>query len=247
MKLKKCIAIAIVMIIGLITNVNAQSTFEANVSASKTTLKPGEEVTLTIEISNINMGTNGVNTLEGQIIYDDNVFEEIKSSSIQNLNNWTTTYNDENSLLNGKFLSVNLSSGTTQNAKIFSVKFKAKANIEKIKETKIEIKDITSNDGTDLVNIGNKTITLKIDSGNSDEGNNNEVSNEISNEIDEGNNEIKKENTTQQTNGKKEDNTKSNTKLPKTGRSIAIVSIIGICGLVIMALGIKNRKMKDIK
>ena len=108
------------------------------------------------------MGENGINTLEGKINYDTNIFEAITSNSIQSLNNWTTTYNDESSTLNGKFLAVNLSNGIKESTQIFKVTFKVKSDISETKETQIDFEDITSNNGTDLVNVGTKSVKLTI-------------------------------------------------------------------------------------
>ena len=77
------------------------------------------------------------------------------------MNNWTTTYNDENGKLNGKFLAVNLSVGVKENTQIFAVKLKVKKDIKKT-STKINFKDLTSNDGTNLVNVGTKTVELTV-------------------------------------------------------------------------------------
>lgn len=165
MKKKKFILLGtiIFMIFTLATNVYAaeEGNFNALATANTTELKPEEEVTITVEVSDINMGENGINTLEGFIEYDKNIFEEIKSSSLQSLNNWTTTYNDENGKLNGKFLAVNLSVGVKENTQIFAVKLKVKKDIKKT-STKINFKDLTSNDGTNLVNVGTKTVELTV-------------------------------------------------------------------------------------
>lgn len=256
MKNKKILVVvlmAMFIIGGMINGVKAETTntFKANLSASITTLKAGEEVTVTIGVSDINMGTNGINTLEGKINYDTNIFEAITSSSIQSLNNWTTTYNDESSTLNGKFLAVNLSTGTKENTQIFSVKFKVKSDAKDAKDTKIEFKDITSNDGTNLVNVGDKSITLKINGGasnntNTSDSNKENNSENTQNSTTKGNN-SNIENKTTQNNATTVDKTTAKTIIPKAGKSIAIVAAIIILIAIIVVLGIKNKTMKDIK
>lgn len=241
--------IAIILTMATISKGASTSTFKASATANTTALKPGEEVTVTIGVSDINMGTNGINTLEGKIKYDTNIFEEVKSSSIQSLNNWTTTYNDESSTLNGKFLAVNLSNGVKENTQIFSVKFKVKSDIKETKETKetqIDFQEITSNDGTDLVNVGTKSVTLKINVENTTPetpNTNNNTSNNTSN----GNTTEIKNETTNKTNTVITDKTQSTGKLPNTGKSIVMISVLAIAVIVFIALGIKNRSMKDIK
>ena len=163
MKRRKVLIILTVLIMLLGVNVYAaENSFKATVTPTTAALKPGEEITVTVAVSDINMGENGINTLEGTIKYDTNIFESVKASDIQSFNNWSTTYNDEASTLNGKFLAVNLSAGVKEDMNILSVTFKVKEDIGKTTTTQIDFKDVTSNDGKDLVNIGTKSVKLTI-------------------------------------------------------------------------------------
>ena len=242
-KTKELIIIGMMIIITMalvtVSNGASTSTFKASLTASTATLKPGEEVTVTVSVSDINMGTNGINTLEGKIKYDTNIFEEVKSSSRQSLNNWTTTYNDESSTLNGKFLAVNLSNGVKENTQIFSVKFKVKSDISETTETQIDFENITSNDGTDLINVGTKSVKLTINVENTGVGTQTPSTNE--NNTNNGNNTETNKNTTIT------DKTQSAGILPNTGKSITIIIAITILAVIVIALGIKNKSMKDIK
>lgn len=248
-KIKNLIILGIMaLIISVFTiTVNAANTgtFNLTTTASKTELKPGEEVTITVGISDINVGENGINTVEGKIEYNKNIFEEVKSSSIQSLNNWSTTYNDESSNLNGKFLSVNLSAGIKENTQLFKITFKVKQGIEKTTDTQIDFKNIASNDGTNIINSGTKSIKLKVNvTSNNNSSNNNSSNNKPTTE------EQKKDdtkNTANQITGKNSDKTKTNKSIPKTGKSVAIVGAVLITTFIIIILGIKNRSMRDIK
>lgn len=241
-KTKELIVIEIIIVITMalitVSNGASTSTYKASATASTTTLEPGEEVIVTIAVSDINMGTNGINTLEGKIKYDTNIFEEVKSDSIQSLNNWTTTYNDESSTLNGKFLAVNLSNGIKESTQIFKVTFKVKSDISETKETQIDFEDITSNDGTDLVNVGTKSVKLTIKA----------ESTPIPEEPSKNENNTNNENITETNkNTAITDKTQSATKLPNTGKSIAVVFILLVAVIVLIILGIKNKNMRDIR
>lgn len=157
------ITIILIMTLGITVKADTTDSFNANLTVTNTTIKSGEYITLTLEVSDINMGENGINALEGTIKYDTTIFEEIKNADIQSYNNWTTTYNDQNSNLNGKFLTINLSAGIKEDCKILSVKLKAKQAIKETKETIITIEDISSNNGRDLINIGNKSIKVNVE------------------------------------------------------------------------------------
>ena len=162
-KTKKILMMIVLTIMMLGANVYAAgNSFKATVTPTTGTLKPGEEITITVAVSKINMGENGINALEGTIKYDTNIFESVKAADIQSFNNWSTTYNDEASSLNGKFLAVNLSAGIKEDMNIQSVTFKVKEDIAQTTTTQIDFKDVTSNDGKDLVNVGTKSVKLTI-------------------------------------------------------------------------------------
>ena len=242
-KTKEFIAMAIIILIIITgTTVKAESTFKASVTANTTELKPEEEVTITVGLSDIDMGTNGINTLEGTIQYDKDIFEKIKSSSIQSLNNWATTYNDESSTINGKFLAVNLSTGIKENTQVFKITLKVKKEIKKTTSTQIDFKDITSNNGTDLINVGTKSVklTINVESTNTiipEVPSNNENKN---NTNDENKTEINKNTTST-------NKAQVSTKLPHTGKAIWIIFALVIAINILIVLGIKNRNMRDIK
>lgn len=44
---------------------------------SSTKLNEGEEITITLELSEIKMGQDGINTFGGKLEYDENVFEKL--------------------------------------------------------------------------------------------------------------------------------------------------------------------------
>lgn len=236
-KIKSLMVIGIIALIisTLAVTVNAadEGSFNLTVTANKTELKPGDEVTITVGVSDINVGENGINTVEGKIEYNKNIFEEVKSSSIQSLNNWSTTYNDESSSLNGKFLSVNLSAGIKENTQLFKITFKVKQEVSNTTDAQIDFKNVASNDGTNIVNTSTKSVKLKI----------NVASNNTTTET------PNKDNTKTNTisTEKNTDKTQTNKSIPKTGKSIAVVVAVFITTFIIIILGIKNRSMRDIK
>ena len=67
---------------------------------SSTKLNEGEEITITLELSDIKMGQDGINTFGGKLEYDENVFEKVTSDDISSQNNWSIAYNDEETAIN---------------------------------------------------------------------------------------------------------------------------------------------------
>lgn len=245
------VILAIVCMLGTTVNAESTSSFKAAVTPTEKTLKPGEEITITLAVSDIDMGEDGINTLEGTIEYDKEIFEEVKSSNIQSKNNWSTTYNDENSTLNGKFLAVNLSAGIKEDTEIFSITLKAKSEIESTANTEIKFVDITSNDGTDLINVGTKKVKITVEVEEEvtppETNENNTIENNTveNNTVNTGNQTTNQ--TTNQTNTNGTDKTLSNTNLPKAGKSTAIIVGILIISIIGIATGMKNRYLKGIK
>lgn len=170
---KKVILILLMLIvlttISTISLADTSMSFKATLSPTSKTLKPGEEIEISVNVSDIDMGEYGINALEGTLKYDKEIFETVKSSNIQSKNNWTVTYNDENSTKNGKFLAANLSSGVKENTTILTVTLKVKTTLNQSKTTLIYFEDITSNNGTDLVNPGTKTVNVTINVENNQE------------------------------------------------------------------------------
>lgn len=268
MKMKrKLLTILLVLFVGVLftftTIANAETTdstgdtsttettdthsFSANLTSDKAEIKSGDSITVTLEITNINMGESGINTLEAQLDYDKDVFETIKNNQFQAQNNWSTTYNDEEGENEGKIVSMNLSEGIKEDTKIFTLTMKTKSDIKKDTTTKINLKDITSNDGQDNVNIGTKTAEIKIKGTDSDKPV----------EIIDDNNTIEepKENSNTNTNtntntAKKEEDSNSTTmktKLPMTGKGYLTIALIAIAIVALIILKNRADKYKGIK
>ena len=230
MKKKILVNLLLVIMLGvmLASTVNAATnSFKAELSASSTSLKPGDEITLTLKVSDIKMGDDGINAVEGTIKYDTNIFEAITQSSITTESGWSTTYNGETSnSLNGKFLAVNLSAGTKEDTKILTVKFKVKQDVAKTTETQINFVDVTSNDGVDLVNVGTKSVKLKVTV---PEEPKNEIKNEVKNiEV-------------------KPTENKATGTIPQTGVTPAMFITISVIAIVCVYIGIRYRSMRDVK
>ena len=144
----------------LATNVNAAS-FTLKATPSKTTVEPGDTVTVDIAISNIDI-TNGINTVEGYLEYDENILEPVTQESFSAKSNWSTTYNDQGGELNGKFLIVTLSQGEVSDQSIATLTLKVKANAKRGTTTQVKLKKLATNDGTNIISETDKTITLNI-------------------------------------------------------------------------------------
>lgn len=166
---------AFVVALAFLTGHIYAASFTFNASAKDSSVKPGGTVELTIGVSNIDI-SGGISTLEGILEYDHDVFEDVMQSDIQLQNGWSTTYNDENSESNGKFFSMYMGS-TSANQDVFKVTMKVKTGIEP-QSTNIIIKDITTNDGVELVASPDKTIPITIEASNTGDNSGNQGGNQ---------------------------------------------------------------------
>ena len=124
-KIFKIAIIAMLLVCVCATLVSALS-FSVTMTPSKKVVPASTEFTVEIKVSNLDVGTNGINTLSGNLIYDDEVFETIGESSIEGRNGWSHSFNPEN---DGKITLTKMSFVKTDE-EVFQVTFK-KTSIKK--------------------------------------------------------------------------------------------------------------------
>lgn len=157
-KLKLIIALSIIMV--SLTGIVSASSFDVGVNPTEVTAKQGESIEVKVDLKDIDMKEKGINTLEGYITFDEDVIENVE---LETKNDWQIEYNkDSNSDLYGKFLMVKDIEGIKENEEVLTLKIKIKDKIKK-ESTKVVLKDLTSNDGDNLVNIGNKEININFE------------------------------------------------------------------------------------
>ncbi len=157
-KLKLIIALSIIMV--SLTGIVSASSFDVGVNPTEVTAKQGESIEVKVDLKDIDMKEKGINTLEGYITFDEDVIENVE---LETKNDWQIEYNkDSNSDLYGKFLMVKDIEGIKENEEVLTLKIKVKDKVKK-EGTKVILKDLTSNDGDNLVNIGNKEININFE------------------------------------------------------------------------------------
>ena len=155
--LKVFIMVAVLVI--AITTVVQAASFTASMTPSSTAVAPETEFTVTVKISNLDVGSNGINALSGFLKYDDDVFEVINSSSIEGINEWKPSFSSEN----GKITLTKTQFVKTEE-EIFQITFKTR-DAEKLGNKKSGTitftsvvasnseKDITASDVSTTINI----------------------------------------------------------------------------------------------
>ena len=156
----KILEVIFSMILISFTGIISASSFDVSVNPKEITAKPGENINVKVSLKDIDMSGNGINILEGNINFDKEMIENV---DVEGENNWKIEYNnDTNSDLNGKFLMIKDVNGIKDDEEILNLKIKIKDNIKKA-NTKILLKDLTSNDGNNLINIGSREININFE------------------------------------------------------------------------------------
>ena len=163
---KKFLKIAIVMVLLVFVYssvVNALS-FTATMTPSKTTVPESTEFTVSVKVSNLDVGANGINSLSGYLKYDEGVFEKIGDTSIEALSGWTVSYNAEN-----RKVALTKTSFVKTEESVFQVTFKTKNEIG-AESGKIEFTNIVASNSASDINASDISITINIGEESTEEG-----------------------------------------------------------------------------
>ena len=231
----KIVAIIMIFMIFLMPIYVQADSFKFNAISDKTQVQPGEEVVITLNLSDIDAGELGINTVEATLSYDTNIFEEVTQEDFKSLNNWSLTYNGEKKKQKGKILGVIIASGVTEDQTIGTITLKVKEGVE-YQTTTINLTNIATNNGTDIINEEDKSISLEI-------GTAPEEENPDSN-IDDSNiiiNDNADEDTNTTINTPSSDNTQSPNKLPQTGTAMFVIIVFVIITLAVLTVIGYNR------
>ena len=152
------ISIVLIMLIWVYSTVVSALSFTATMTPSSTTVAESTEFTISIKVSNLDVGSNGINTLSGYLKYDTSIFEVISDSSIEGLNSWKPTFNSEN----GK-ITLTKTTFVKSEESVFQITFKTKTGVSgksgTISYTNIHAsnseEDIVASDISTTITIGN--------------------------------------------------------------------------------------------
>lgn len=173
MKNKKIFTIVLITIIMLISAtsisnaVNYSFTFTVNPEQINANL--GDTITVELGIADIDQSTDGINAIQGDLSYDDSLFESVQI--VATGSNWSAKSNEtSDSSLKGRFVLSNMNS--VKNAGVVAkLTAKIKSNAQ-VSSGTIHLNNVFSSYGTTETSKTNKTITVNITS-QQNSGNNN--------------------------------------------------------------------------
>ncbi len=162
-KLKTLITVSIMALIVVISTISNAASVGMSLS-SKSKLKAGDTVTVTMSLGNIDAG-NGIDTITAaELNYDKNVFETVETSNLIASNSWTPTYASSTNML-----TVLKNSKVTKGETVLTITLKVKSTLS-VKSTTVTLKDIVvsggrvQDGGTGDINVNNASVTINADS-----------------------------------------------------------------------------------
>lgn len=133
---------------------------DVNINVSNDNVKSGEMVTVKLSVNNIDI-EEGVNAIQGKLKYDKGIFEKIDEGNITAINNWSMTYNNEESDSEGKFIILKLSDSVKQDEDMIEINFKVKDGVEYSK-TNIELQDLCTVENDSIVGMESSIASVKV-------------------------------------------------------------------------------------
>lgn len=156
MKKILCSILTIILLLcALTTSVSALS-FTPIITASKQTVPEQQEFTVVVKVSNLDVGTNGINALSGTISYDTTVFESITESSFEGLNSWQVKYNEST-----KEIQALKQSFVKQEETVFQIALKTKAGVTG-KEGTVSFTKVTASNSESKISANDVSTTIKV-------------------------------------------------------------------------------------
>lgn len=250
----KISVVLIMLVLVYATIVNALS-FTASMTPSKPAVEEATEFTVEVKVSNLDVGTNGINSLTGYLKYDSDIFETISKASIEGLNNWTVSFDETT----GK-VELTKTEFVKTAEEVFQITFKTKAGVSgktgsitysnisasnsesEIKATDIAT-SITVGSESEATNTNTNTNVINITALTSNNTNNNNAVNNASNNI--VNNAVVSSSVNNVSNYV---NTTVEDDMPYTGVDDTIVGMIFVVIAIAIVFYIKIEKLnKDIK
>lgn len=258
MKNKLCVLGLIMIMILSVLSISVQAlSFNVSMTPNKTRVEDASEFTVTVKVSNLDVGSNGINGLSASLAYDTEVFETINESNIDGLNNWSVEYET-----NGK-VSAKKNSFVNDDEEVFQITLKTKSGVEEGKTGTVSLSNIIATNSDDKIDATKVSTTITIGSqqttitpptsNNSSNINNNSSTIQIT-----PNNNSSKQNESNNTTNNVTNNVVSNytsnnssnsdQNMPYTGtEGNSIVKIIIGIVLIAIVIYIKIEKLKEIR
>ena len=159
MKTKKKVMLILILIVLILlaSNILAMSNLVAQVKTSTNELEAGQQVIITFGFDKYEQIKKGINAFKAKLEYDKEIFEEVKQSDFQCLNDWEKLqYNQAT----GEFIAIKRA-GSKAPEDLVSITLKTKQGV-KATSTDIVFTDIVTSEGEKDINIVEIKTTINI-------------------------------------------------------------------------------------
>lgn len=155
-KLSVVFLIIAVLISALVIDVNAES-FSTSLTASKNQIAPSEDVIITISVSNLNVGDQGISGFSATFNYDTTVFETVTDSNMEGMNSWSPTYSTGTNTITLK-----KNSFVNKDEDMLQITLKAKSNVAEGKSGTVALSKVSVSGSDDNFNGSDVSTTISI-------------------------------------------------------------------------------------
>lgn len=141
------------ILISMSTMIYAATGVEAYITSTSNNLQVGDTVTFTLKFDNFKDVNHGINAYKATLVYDEDIFEEVKDTNFKSLNDWEgLKYNKET----GEFVAYK-KAGTTTGEDVAQISFKVKENAKAAK-TEVKVVNVETSEGKkDIEVVANNT------------------------------------------------------------------------------------------
>ena len=158
--MKKKLYVIFLMVLILINilaiNVSALS-FTTSMTPNNTKIEAGNEVVVSVKLSSLEVGDNGINIFTATLGYDANVFETLTETNIEGSNDWQTAYNSGT----GK-ITLTKTSYVNSDQEIMQITLKVKSDVSDGTKGSIELSNVRASTPDDEIGGSNVSTTITV-------------------------------------------------------------------------------------
>lgn len=162
--------------------------FAITMTPSNTKIEPGTEVSVSVKVSSLNVGDDGINTFSATLGYDAEVFEPLTDANVEGSNDWKAAY----ATGTGR-ITLTKTSFVNSDEEIMQITLKVKSDIESGTKGEITLSNILAANPEDEYSSSNISTTITVGDNSSSnqpseqEPNNTDINNIINNNLNNGN------------------------------------------------------------
>jgi hypothetical protein len=155
---KKFLKIAIIitmLVVAFATVVNALSLTVA-MEVTNTTVPEKTEFTVKVKVANLDVGQNGINSINAVLKYDEKIFETVSESSIEGMNGWEAKYDN-----NTKKITLTKQAFVKTEEDVFNLTLKTKEGVSG-KEGIVELKEINALNSDSTITATDVSVAINV-------------------------------------------------------------------------------------